>query len=70
MFLSDPKGLLNIPGVVVILAVLSLVFGITSFVKYSKTRKILYLFIGIILTLLLVLFVIIIYNLFKPALTY
>jgi len=68
MFLSDPKGLLNIPAVPVLLAVLSLVFGILSFVKYSKTRKKLYLFIGIILTLILVLFVIMVYNAFKPQL--
>jgi hypothetical protein len=41
---------LIIIGALVIVSIISLIFGILSFVKYSKTRKNTYLFLGILLT--------------------
>jgi hypothetical protein len=41
---------LIIIGVLVIVSIISLIFGILSLIKYSKTRKNTYLFLGILLT--------------------
>jgi uncharacterized membrane-anchored protein len=41
---------LIIIGTLVIVSIISLIFGILSFIKYSKTRKNTYLVLGIILT--------------------
>jgi len=48
-YIMDTTLLITI-SILVIAAIVSIVFGILSFIKYSKTRKNIYLALGIILT--------------------